>query len=146
MKIRYILLRVKDHLMACSGHISYMSQFVLNSNLKMGQISVWYDSLPNVPISVWQNLGFGPDPSPFFGRISLNPVFKRQVVTSIPHCVCLSVSLSKKSKIPIMSIAWLRLNCLSIRLSQTIIDNLLAGTVLIENHLHHLIQQKYKKI
>ena len=44
-----------------------------------------------------------------------------------------------------MSIAWLRLNGLSTVIPKTIIDNLLAGTVLLEFHLHQMIQQKYKK-
>ena len=44
-----------------------------------------------------------------------------------------------------MSISWLRLNGLSTVIPQTIIDNLLAGTVLLENHLQQLVQQKYKK-
>ena len=79
----------------------------------------------------------------------LGHVFKQRVVASIPHCVCLSVGLSvgrsKKSKNAIMSISWLRISYLSTVIPHTIINELLAGTVPLENYLPQLVQQKMRK-
>ena len=80
-------------------------------------------------IMFWHNLTF--------------EIIKRRVVASIPHCVCLSVCLSvgrsvcrsKNLKIGIMSISSLKLNYLSTVIPQTIINELLAGTVPLKNHL-----------
>ena len=59
--------------------------------------------------------------------------------------VCLSVVLSvKKSKLAIMSISWLRPYYLSIVIPQTIINELLVGTVPLENHLPQLYSKKNK--
>ena len=60
----------------------------------------------------------------------------------MPHCVC---RLVKKSKIAIMSISWLRPYYLSIVIPQTIINELLAGTVPLKNHMPELFQQKNKE-
>ena len=44
-----------------------------------------------------------------------------------------------------MSISWLKLNYLSTVIPQTIINELLAGTVPLKNHLPELFQQKNKE-
>ena len=68
--------------------------------------------------------------------------FKWRVVAFIPHCVCLSVGpsvcRSKNLKIGIMSISCLNPNYLSTVMPQTIINELLAGTVPLKNHLPEL--------
>ena len=56
-----------------------------------------------------------------------------------------SVCRSKKFKIGIMSISYLKLNYLSTVIPLTIINELLAGTVPLKNHLPELFQQKNKK-
>ena len=61
--------------MACSGPTLHKSPFVLQLNLKMGQISVWLDPSLMSQFHIWQILGFGLDPLPPFGTMSLNPVF-----------------------------------------------------------------------
>ena len=61
--------------MACSGPTLHKSPFVLQLNLEMGQISVWLDPSLMSQFHIWQILGFGLDPLPPFGTMSLNPVF-----------------------------------------------------------------------
>ena len=64
---------------------------------------------------------------------------------SVGRSVGLSVGRSKKLKIGIMSISWLKLNYLSTVIPKTIINELLAGTIPQKNHLPELFQQKNKE-
>ena len=104
--------------------------------------------------SLYRNCDLGLPPTHLFDQVhSIFCFFKRRVVASIPHCVCLSVcwsvgrsvGRSKKLEIGIMSISCLKLNYLSTVIPQTIINELLAGTVPLKNHLPELFQRKNKE-
>ena len=61
--------------MACCCYILYKSPFVFKSVLKLGQIGVWLPTPLMFQFHMQQILGFGPDPLPPFGTMSLNPFF-----------------------------------------------------------------------
>ena len=93
--------------MACCYYYTfYKSPFVFKSDSKLGQIGVWLPTPLMSQFHIQQVLGFGLDPLPPFGTMSLNPFFlkasnRRYLVTS--RLISCSNTLSLEDTLDLLS-------------------------------------------